>query len=123
MKAYLKHYRQSPRKVRLVASLLKGKDVERARVLLDMMTKRAAGPLKKLLDSAIANATEGGKLEKKRDLYVKEFRVDNGVTLKRQMPRARGAAFPINKRTSNISLVLEERPEMNNKQETANKKK
>ena len=105
MKAFLKNYRQSPRKVRLLADLIRAKDVQTARLLLSAAPKRAALPLRKLLDSAISNAKrEGGG----GDLFVKEVRVDVGPTLKRTMPRARGSAYLIRKRTSRISLVLGE---------------
>jgi large subunit ribosomal protein L22 len=102
--AYLKNHRQSPRKVRLVASLVQGKKVADAVVTLDNVAKKAGAPLSKLLNSAISNAkTQNIPLE---SLYVKEFRVDGGVTLKRIMPRARGSASRINKRCSNVLVVL-----------------
>jgi large subunit ribosomal protein L22 len=108
MKAYLKSYRQSPRKVRLVADVVRGKQVADALVQLDVLAKRAAHPIKKLINSAIANAKHNDKAELDK-LFVKEMRVDQGVTLKRYRPRARGAAGRINKRTSNITLVLGEK--------------
>ena len=106
MKALLNNYRQSPRKVRLVAGLLKGKTVSNAFVLLKTTPKVAAGPLEKLLKSAVANAKGQGKDEK--SLFIKIFRVDAGVIMKRSMPRARGSAFRINKRTSHVTLELGE---------------
>ena len=107
MKAYLKNYRQSPRKVRIVASLVKGKNVFRAIVELDFLAKRAGLPLKKLLLSAVANAKNMGiSME---NLFIKEFRVDKGVTMKRMMPAAMGSGHRINKRTSNITLLLAEK--------------
>ncbi|MBI1998785.1 MAG: 50S ribosomal protein L22 [Parcubacteria group bacterium] len=108
MKAFLKNYRQSPRKVRLVADSIRGKKVEAARALLDVLPKRAALPVKKLLMSAVANAKSAGALSREEDLYVREIRVDEGPTLKRQMPRAFGRSAPIRKRTSHISLILAE---------------
>jgi large subunit ribosomal protein L22 len=107
MKAALTNYRQSPRKVRLVTDLVKGKSVEQAIALLTFSGKRAGDPIQKLIRSAIANAKINNKAE--GELFIKEFRVDEGVTLKRSMPRARGSAFPIKKRQSHILLVLEER--------------
>lgn len=107
MKAYLHNYRQSPRKVRLVASLVKGKGVDEALVELGYLPKRASFPLKKLLLSAVSNAKNLGV--EKENLIIKEFRVDKGVTLKRIMPRAMGSASRINKRTSNITLLLVEK--------------
>ena len=88
MKAFLKNYRQAPRKVRLVAGLIKGKDTEEAIVILDFLVKRAGSPIKKLLMGAIANALQLGV--KKENLFIKELRIDKGVTLKRMKPRAMG---------------------------------
>ncbi len=107
MKAYLKNYRQSPRKVRLVAGLIKKKSVPEAIAELDFLAKRAGTPMKKLLMSAVANAKDSGI--DLNDLFVKELKVDKGVTLKRIMPAAMGSAHRINKRTSNISLTLGEK--------------
>lgn len=105
MKAVLKSYRQAPRKVRLVANLIKGKTASRALVELDMLPKRASGPMKKLLMSAIANAKENDKIMIE-DLLVKEVRVDQGTILKRSMPKSHGSASPIHKHTSHIMLEL-----------------
>jgi len=108
MKAYLKQYRQSPRKVRLVADQIRGKDVEQAFADLNFLAKRAALPLKKLLHSAVMNALNNFGAQKEH-LFVSEIRVDEGRTLKRYRPRARGRASAINKRTSNISIKLTQR--------------
>lgn len=107
MKAYLKNYRQSPRKVRLVAELIKGKRVEDAMVQLDFLAKRSASPIQKLLASAVANATAIGN--NKENLFIKEIRVDKGLVMKRMMPRAMGRGARINKRTSHVLLVLGEK--------------
>jgi len=107
MKASLKNYRQSPRKVRLVANLIKGKGVEKALVELDFLAKRAGLPIRKLLLSAVSNAKQVGM--EKENLFIKELRVDKGVTLKRMMPAAMGSGHRINKRTSRITLVLAEK--------------
>lgn len=104
--AKLNDYRQSPRKVRLVANLVKGKKVEDAKSSLTFLIKRAAKPLADLLDSAIANANHNFNITADQ-LYVKEFRVDEGVVLKRRMPRSRGMAYPINKRTSHVFIQLD----------------
>jgi large subunit ribosomal protein L22 len=104
--AKLNDYRQSPRKVRLVANLVKGKKVEEVKNTLAFLVKRASKPLSDLLDSAIANASHNFNIEADK-LYVKEFKVDEGVVLKRRMPRARGMAYPINKRTSHIFIQLD----------------
>ena len=107
MKAFLKNYRQSPRKVRLVAGLIRGKDVSRAIIELDFLAKRAGDPVKKLLLSAVANAKNIGREE--GNLFIKELRVDKGITTKRMMPAAMGTGHRINKRTSHITLVLGEK--------------
>ncbi len=107
MKAFLKNYRQSPRKVRLVAGLIRGKNVNTAIAELDFLAKRAGTPMKKLLLSAVANATSAGI--NKENLMIKELKVDKGVTLKRMMPAAMGTGHRINKRTSHVTLVLAEK--------------
>ncbi len=107
MKAFLKNYRQSPRKVRIVAGLVKGKRVPEAMAQLDFLAKRASTPLRKMLLSAVANAKNMGASAD--NLFIKEFRVDKGVTMKRMMPAAMGTGHRINKRTSNVSLVLGEK--------------
>lgn len=107
MKATLSNYRQSPRKVALVAALVRGKTAGQALVTMKFAVKRASTPLIKLLQSAISNAKNAGVSEPE-NLIVKEFRVDKGVTLKRMMPRARGSGARILKRSSNVLLVLGE---------------
>lgn len=105
MKSSLKNYRQSPRKVRLVADTIRGKKVSQALVELQFLPKRAAHQIAKLVSAAVANAENNFKMNQD-DLMVKEISVDQGVTLKRHRPRARGVAKRINKRTSNITLSL-----------------
>src|SRR3954467_15825418 len=107
MKAYLKNYRQSPRKVRLVAGLIRGKKVGEAQVELDFLAKGASVPLKKLLNSAISNAKNMGI--EADNLFIKELRVDKGVTLKRMMPAAMGSGHRINKRSSHVMITLAEK--------------
>lgn len=107
--AKLNSYRQSPRKVRLVARLIKGKKVADAKNQLTFTTKRATGPLHKLLNSAIANAKDLGM--DLNNLFVKSVRVDGGKILYRRRPVSRGAAHPIKKRTSHIALILKEKEE------------
>jgi large subunit ribosomal protein L22 len=107
MKAFLKNYRQAPRKVRLVAGLVKGKDVSLAIAELDFLAKRAGFPIKKLLLSAVANAKTMGV--EKENLFIKELRVDKGTVMKRMMPAAMGSGHRINKRTSHITLLLAEK--------------
>ncbi len=106
--AKLNNYRQSPRKVRLIANLVKGKKVDEALNILNFAVKRASLPLKGLIESAISNAKNNFNLDKE-SLFIKEFRVDGGAILYRRMPRARGTAYPIRKRTSNVSIELESR--------------
>ncbi|KKR70213.1 MAG: 50S ribosomal protein L22 [Candidatus Nomurabacteria bacterium GW2011_GWB1_40_7] len=106
MKAFLKNYRQSPRKVRLVAGLVKGKSVAEAIAELDFLAKRAGLPIKKLLLSAVANAKQMGI--DADNLFIKELRVDKGIVMKRMMPAAMGTGHRINKRTSHLTLVLGE---------------
>lgn len=102
-KAQLKNYRQSPRKVRLVARTVRGKKVENALDILTFIPKRAGLPLKKLITSAYANS---GKAE---NLFIKEIRVDAGATLYRSQPRSHGMTTPIRKRTSRVSVTLAEK--------------
>lgn len=106
MKAILKNYRQAPRKVRLIADLVRGKEAEKALIALSFTEKRAAAPVAKLIKSAIANAGQKGMAVK--GLVISDIRVDKGVTAKRWMPKAFGRATPINKRTSNLVVVLAE---------------
>lgn len=102
--ASLTNFRIAPRKMRLVASLIKGKSVSDAENILTVTTKHSSEPLAKLLKSALANAKSLGISTD--GLYVTECRVDGGVVMKRHMPVARGSAFPIKKRTSHVRLVL-----------------
>lgn len=106
--ASLTNYRQSPRKVRLVANLIKGKTVPQALNLLLVTTKRASDPMVKLIESALANAKDRGVSTE--GLFVKECTVNQGLTMKRFMPGARGSAFPIRKKTSHVRLVLDVKP-------------
>ena len=119
MKAFLKNYRQSPRKVRRVAGLIKGKSVAQAVAELDFLAKRAGEPIKKLLLSAVANAKQMGI--ESENLFIKELRVDKGIVMKRMMPAAMGTGHRINKRTSHITLALGERAITNAKLRIKNK--
>lgn len=104
MKAILKNYRQSPRKVRLLADLVRGKKVVEALKVLSFVDKRAAGPFAKVIKSAAANAQQAGRdLE---SLKIARVTVDKGTTFTRFMPRARGSASPINRRSSHIIVEL-----------------
>jgi large subunit ribosomal protein L22 len=107
MKAVLKNYRQSPRKVRLVADMVRGKGVEEALATLTFVNKRSAGPLAKLIRSAIASARSKGL--DVSTLIIKKITVDEGTVYRRFMPRARGSASPINRRNSHINIELAEK--------------
>lgn len=107
MKATLSNYRQSPRKVALAAGLVRGKTAGNALVQLRFATKRASSPIVKLIESAMANARNQG-VSNPEALTIQEIRVDKGMVLKRIMPRARGSAARILKRSSNVILVLGE---------------
>ena len=108
VKASLNNLRIAPRKVRLVAGLLGGMDIEHAKSQLKFTVKRSADPISKLLDSAAANAENNFSLVK-TNLFIKEIRVDEGRKLKRYKPKGFGRAMPIQKKTSHISIVLEEK--------------
>ena len=103
----LKYLRIAPRKARLVADLIRGKSVEKAQTILNFTIKKAAPPLLKLLNSAMANARNNFHLDEK-NLYVSKITIDQGPTYKRWRARARGNAEEIKKRTSHVSLVLDE---------------
>ena len=104
MKAVLKNYRQSPRKVRLIADLVRGKKVNEALKTLQFVEKRAAEPFAKVIRSAAANAAPSGA--NAENLIIKKVTVDKGTVFKRFTPRARGSASPINKRNSHITVEL-----------------
>ncbi len=107
-KAYLKYARISPRKVKIVLDLIRGKDVGVAMGILKNTPKSASEYLIKLLKSAIANAEHNFNMDVSR-LYVSECFVCPGPTLKRIMPRAKGSADRILKRTSHVTLAVKER--------------
>ncbi|HEY8529618.1 MAG TPA: 50S ribosomal protein L22 [Paenibacillaceae bacterium] len=108
-RAVARYVRIAPRKVRLVADLIRGKDVAEAIAIL-RHTPRAASPvLEKLLNSAVANAEHNYQMDVNR-LYISEIYANEGPRLKRYQPRAHGRAFPILKRTSHITVVVSERP-------------
>ncbi|MBD3359705.1 MAG: 50S ribosomal protein L22 [Candidatus Buchananbacteria bacterium] len=106
-KAKLSFLRMSPKKVRLVADLIRGLKVEEAASQLNFSNKAAQKPILKLLNSALSNAENNFEL-KKDNLYIKEIRVDQAGMLKRWQPRAHGRATPIRKKMSHVKIVLEE---------------
>jgi large subunit ribosomal protein L22 len=105
--AKLRHLRIAPRKVRLVADLIRGKNVEEALAILQFTNKRSSLPIAKLLQSAVANADQKEGVDVDR-LFVKTITVDGGPTIKRFRPRAMGRATPILKRTSHVSIALDQ---------------
>ncbi len=104
--AQLRNLRMSPRKIRLLTELVKKKNVQDALVQLALKPRAAALPVKKLLDSAVANAVHNHSLDA-QSLMIKNIFVDGGATLKRFTPRAFGRASAIHKRTSHITVILE----------------
>lgn len=107
--ARLRYLQASPQKVRLVADLIRGRDVEEAATLLQLSTKAAARPIFKLLRSAIANAENRQRWGDVGQLYVKEIFVDRGPMLKRLRPQPMGRAFRILKRQSHVTIKLDSR--------------
>lgn len=106
----------SPRKVRLVVDLIRGKATGDAVTQLSFLRRDAALPVLKLLKSAMANAEHNFKLDASA-LRVKTITADAGVTLKRSRPRAHGSAAPIRKRTTHINLILSDEPAVLSKRE------
>ena len=107
-KAHLKYARISPRKVKIVLDVIRGKDVAQAMAILKNTPKSASEYLTKLLRSAVANAENNFNMDASK-LYVSECFVCPGPTLKRIMPRAQGRAFRILKRTSHVTITVKER--------------
>ena len=107
-RAVTRHVRMSPQKARLVANLIRGKQVEEALTILRFTPKKAARILDKTLRAAIANAADTQNVNPDA-LYVKLTYVDGGTTMKRFVPRAHGRATPIRKRTSHFTVVVDEK--------------
>ncbi|VEU70185.1 50S ribosomal protein L22 [Mycoplasmopsis glycophila] len=107
-KAHVKLQRTSVKKSKWVADLVRGKDVQVALGILHNTNKKASPMLIKLINSAIANATNNHGMDASK-LFIKEVYVNEGPTLKRFQPRSQGRAYSILKRTSNLTVVLEER--------------
>lgn len=106
--AHLKYARISPRKVKIVCDLIRGKDVDTAMAILMSTPKSASELMTKLLKSAVANAENNFGLEHEK-LFVSETFANPGPILKRGMPRAQGRMYRINKRTSHITIVVAEK--------------
>ena len=107
-RATLKFARISSRKVKIVADLIRGKDVDEALAIMKFTPKVSSEVLEKLLKSAIANAENNHDM-KHENLYVAEIFANQGPTLKRIRPAAKGSAVRIRKRTSHITIVLKEK--------------
>jgi len=108
VKAIAKTVRLSPRKARLVLDLVRGKDVREAQAILKFTPNYAAGVAGKVLKSAISNAVNNHQLNEEK-LFIKACFADEGITMKRFMPRAKGSASPIMKRTSHVTIIVAER--------------
>lgn len=107
-KASLRYARVGCQKARLVADMVRGKDVNEAVKILTYLNKKSAVMIKKLIESAVANADYKKTMDIDK-LYVKTIMVDGGPSMKRFMPRAQGRAFGVKKKTSHINVVLEEK--------------
>jgi large subunit ribosomal protein L22 len=107
VQAKLRHFRMAPRKARLVTDMIKGMEVEKAINTLQVTNKKCAPVIRKLVESAVANADQRGDMEVDA-LYISQAYVNEGPTMKRFQPRAMGRATPIRKRTSHITVVLED---------------
>jgi large subunit ribosomal protein L22 len=114
VKAFARYIHTSPRKLRLVADVIRKARVDVALEQLKFSSKSAALPITKLLNSAIANAVHNHNFNRE-DLVVKAITVDGGPVLKRMFPRAQGQGFLIRKRMSHINIVLESRPKTKSK--------
>ena len=108
VKATARTVRVTTRKAKLVLDLIRGKDVKEAMAILQFLPNKAARITRKVVKSACANATHNFQLDEEK-LFVKACYADEGITLKRYMPRAKGSASPIMKRTSHITVVVAER--------------
>lgn len=107
-KAVSKYVRTSPRKIRAVLDIIRGKKVNAAFSILKFTRRRAAEVVSKLLKSALDNAVKDKKMNEER-LFIKETYADVGSTMKRFMPRAMGRAASIHKRTSHVTIILGEK--------------
>ena len=105
-KAVVRHVRMSPRKMRIIANMVRGKRVDEAMGLLKVMPKKAAYVIRKLLISAVANAEHQGTQDVDA-LRISSLAIDAGPILKRWMPRAMGRANRVNHRTSHVTLFVD----------------
>ena len=109
MKASITNYHQAPRKVRLIIDLVRGKKVDEAMTHLQFLPKRAALPIKNLIQSATANALNKDAKVKRENLFIKTIAVGKGIVFKRFRPGAHGRAFPIQRKTSHVDITLGEK--------------
>ena len=107
-RANVKYARISPRKVKIVCDLIRGKDAKTAEAILKATPKAASEIMLKLLKSAVANAENNFEMDPEK-LYISETFANPGPIIKRFMPRAQGRAYRINKRTSHITIVVAEK--------------
>jgi large subunit ribosomal protein L22 len=110
-KAVAKHVRISPRKARLVVDLIRGRGAKEALAILQTLPNRPTEPIYKVLFAAMANAENNFEMDRD-ELYVAKVYIDEGPTMKRFRPRARGMASRIRKRTSHITIILKEKEEL-----------
>lgn len=122
VRAQLKNYRMSPRKVRVVSDTVKGISPDDAVARLKACTREAAGVLKTLIEAAVANAQNNFQLEKD-SLFIKDIIVDESTRLKRWRPRSHGRAARIIKRTSHITVFLEEKQKVSSSEKEESLKK
>lgn len=108
VKAKLRNIRVGSQKARILADMVRGKDVSEALKILAFMPQKPAGLIKKLIESAVANADQK-KVVDVDNLYIKHVSVDMGPSLGRFRPRAQGRATPIKRKSSHINLILDER--------------
>jgi large subunit ribosomal protein L22 len=105
-RAFLKGFRESPRRVRMVAEMIRGKRAEDALAILAFQPRKAAKMLTKVLNSAIANATENDELDADA-LVVTKVEIDGGPIQKRWLPRSMGRANRLNRRTSHVTVTVD----------------
>ncbi len=121
-KATLRFLRMSPRKVRLIADMVRGETVDVAIGQLYHSKKAAARPVRKLIESAAANAVNNDKMQRGA-LFIQTITVDDGPTYKRFRPRAHGRAAPLRKRTSHVNVIVAEKAELKTEEKKAPAKK
>jgi large subunit ribosomal protein L22 len=115
IKVKLSNFRTSPRKVRQLIDLIRGKKVPEAQSILLFTVNKSSGPVLKLLNSAVASAKNDLHLDESK-LYISKITVDEGPKMKRWHPMSRGRAFPIIKRSSHVAITLSEKAEVVKKQ-------